>query len=238
VEDDVFNIKLVEHLFSEYGMKADVALNGKLAVEKIANNKYDLVLMDMEMPEMDGYEATVYTRNQLNNNVPIIALTAHAMAGEREKCLQMGMNEYITKPINANHLFEIIYRTVKPAVPEKKGVSEAVTNLNYLKETLNGKKEAIKEMLTYLLKQLPENLSALSEAIDRKEFSSIAKLSHKIKSSVAIMGVKRLQPILVEMEALGKSSSNIDKLQSLYMELDRIVQQALIEIQQEKTKYQ
>lgn len=238
VEDDIFNIKLVEHLFSEYGMKADVALNGKLAVEKIANNKYDLVLMDMEMPEMDGYEATIYTRKQLNNNVPIIALTAHAMAGEREKCLQMGMNEYITKPINANHLFEIIYRTVKLTAPEQKAVPEAVTDLNYLKETLNGKKEAIKEMLTYLLKQLPEYLSALSEAIEQKEYPAIAKLSHKIKSSVAIMGVKRLQPILVEMEALGKSNSNMDKLQSLHIELNNIAQQALKEIQQEQTKYQ
>lgn len=238
VEDDIFNIKLVEHLFSEYGMKADVALNGKLAVEKIANNKYDLVLMDMEMPEMDGYEATIYTRKQLNNNVPIIALTAHAMAGEREKCLQMGMNEYITKPINANHLFEIIYRTVKPAIPEKKGVGEAVTDLNYLKETMNGKKEAIKEMLTYLLKQLPEYLSALSGAIDRNEYTSIAKLSHKLKSSVAIVGVKSLHPILVEMETLGKSNSNMEKLRSLHLELDPIAQQALKEIQQEQTKYQ
>ncbi len=238
VEDDIFNIKLVEHLFSEYGMKADVAVNGKLAVEKIANNQYDLVLMDMEMPEMDGYEATIYTRKQLNNNVPIIALTAHAMAGEREKCLQMGMNEYITKPINANHLFEIIYRTVKPMVPEQKAVPEAVTDLNYLRDTLNGKKEAIKEMLTYLLKQLPEYLSALSGAIEQKEYPAIAKLSHKIKSSVAIMGVKRLQPILVEMEALGKSNSNLEKLQSLHFDLNNIAQQALKEIQQEQTKYQ
>ena len=238
VEDDIFNIKLVEHLFSEYGMKADVALNGKLAVEKIANNKYDLVLMDMEMPEMDGYEATIYTRKQLNNNVPIIALTAHAMAGEREKCLQMGMNDYITKPINANHLFEIIYRTVGPAVQDQKEVAEAVTDLNYLKETMNGKKEAIKEMLNYLIKQLPEYLSELSNAIDRNEYPSIAKLSHKIKSSVAIVGVKRLLPILVEMEALGKSNSNMDKLQSLHLELNHFAQQALKEIQQEQTKYQ
>lgn len=238
VEDDIFNIKLVEHLFSEYGMKADVALNGKLAVEKIANNKYDLVLMDMEMPEMDGYEATIYTRKELKNNVPIIALTAHAMAGEREKCLQMGMNEYITKPINANHLFEIIYRTVKPTTPEQKRMPEAVTDLNYLKETMNGKKEAIKEMLTYLLKQLPEYLAALNKAIEQTEYPAIAKLSHKIKSAVAIIGVKRLQPILVEMEALGKSNSNMDKLRSLHIELNSISQLALKEIKKEQIKYQ
>lgn len=97
-EDNPINVKLVLSLFSDYGIEADVAENGKEAVELVKGNYYDLVLMDMEMPEMNGYEATTVIREDLKNKVPIIAMTAHAMAGEREKCFKLGMYDYISKP--------------------------------------------------------------------------------------------------------------------------------------------
>jgi CheY-like chemotaxis protein len=92
----------------------------KLQLKKIKNGHYDLVLMDMEMPEMNGYEATIVLRNELNNPIPIIAMTAHAMAGEIEKCLNLGMNDYISKPINAKLLFEKIYNNIKGSKEELK----------------------------------------------------------------------------------------------------------------------
>jgi CheY-like chemotaxis protein len=105
-EDNPINVKLVLSLFQDYSIQADVAENGKEAVEKVKNNHYDLVLMDVEMPEMNGYEATTIIRKDLKSKIPIIAMTAHAMAGEREKCFELGMYDYISKPINANLLFE------------------------------------------------------------------------------------------------------------------------------------
>jgi PAS domain S-box-containing protein len=110
-EDNLVNIALITHLFNEGGIKLDVAKNGRIAVDMIRNHTYDLVLMDMEMPEMSGYQATKVLRQE-NNAIPIIAMTAHAMAGEREKCLRLGMNEYISKPINANLLFVKIYNII------------------------------------------------------------------------------------------------------------------------------
>jgi len=109
VEDNRLNVLLVQSLFSENGLKLQVADNGNVCIEKLKANKFDIILMDMEMPVMNGYEAATVIRKELNDNIPIIAMTAHAMAGEREKCLSLGMNDYISKPINANLLFEKMY---------------------------------------------------------------------------------------------------------------------------------
>jgi signal transduction histidine kinase/CheY-like chemotaxis protein len=109
VEDNQLNVKLILSLFSEYGLVLQVAENGSIGIEKLRENKFDIVLMDMEMPVMNGYEAATIIRNEMKNSIPIIAMTAHAMAGEKERCLSLGMNDYISKPINANLLFEKIY---------------------------------------------------------------------------------------------------------------------------------
>ena len=115
VEDNQLNIKLILSLFSENNLKVQVAENGSEGIKKLKENKFDIILMDMEMPVMNGYEATVHIRKELKNNIPIIAMTAHAMAGEKERCLGLGMNDYLSKPINANMLFTKIYSlTVKP----------------------------------------------------------------------------------------------------------------------------
>lgn len=119
VEDNQLNIMLVSSLFAENNLKLQTAANGKVCIEmlkpkngitksKLTKN-FDIILMDMQMPVMNGYEAVNIIRNELKNTIPIIAMTAHAMAGEREKCLDLGMNDYISKPINATQLFEKIH---------------------------------------------------------------------------------------------------------------------------------
>ncbi len=109
VEDNQLNIKLILSLFSENKLKLKVAENGSLGIEKLKESDFDIILMDMEMPGMNGYEATTIIRKEMKSDIPIIAMTANAMAGERERCLSLGMNDYISKPINANLLFEKIY---------------------------------------------------------------------------------------------------------------------------------
>jgi len=109
VEDNQLNVKLILSLFSENNFKLQVAENGSVCIEKLKENNFDIILMDMEMPVMNGYEATAFIRNELKNKIPIIAMTAHAMSGERERCLSSGMNDYISKPINATLLYEKMY---------------------------------------------------------------------------------------------------------------------------------
>lgn len=125
VEDNKLNVMLISSLFSENNMKLQTAENGSVCIEKLKENSssiipstnsekqlmsdFDIILMDMEMPVMNGYEATGIIRNEMENDIPIIAMTAHAMSGEKERCLSLGMNDYISKPINANLLFEKMY---------------------------------------------------------------------------------------------------------------------------------
>ena len=112
-EDNQINVMLISSLFSENNLKLQVAENGKICIQLLKKNnglteltkRFDIILMDMEMPEMNGYEAVNIIRNELKNNIPIIAMTANAMAGEKEKCLDLGMNDYISKPIDASLLF-------------------------------------------------------------------------------------------------------------------------------------
>lgn len=115
VEDNLINIKFVSALFLQNGMKTEIAETGKEAIEKVKNNLFDIVLMDIEMHGMNGYEATTIIRKDLKSNIPIIAMTAHAMTGEREKCMQFGMNDYVSKPIDPDLLFEKMHHlTIAP----------------------------------------------------------------------------------------------------------------------------
>lgn len=108
VEDNVLNQKLALRVLEKFGFTVELAQNGKIAVEKVKANKYNIILMDLQMPEMDGYQATIAIRNELRDETPIIAMTAHSLVGEKEKCIEIGMNEYITKPFNQRDLFEKI----------------------------------------------------------------------------------------------------------------------------------
>ncbi len=112
VEDNLLNQKLAAFMIKDFGFAFDICGNGKLAVEKLEQGAYDLVLMDIQMPEMDGYEATGFIRGKLMLNIPIIAMTAHAMPGEKDKCLGFGMTDYISKPIKETDLHNLIIKYI------------------------------------------------------------------------------------------------------------------------------
>jgi signal transduction histidine kinase/CheY-like chemotaxis protein len=112
-EDNIMNQNLMRHLLTYWNLKFDVVNNGQEAFAALQQNDYGLLLIDIEMPLLDGYTTTMKIRNELEMNIPIIAMTAHAMAGEREKCLSYGMNEYISKPIREKELFNIMNNILK-----------------------------------------------------------------------------------------------------------------------------
>jgi len=113
-EDNSMNQRLIRHLLKSRGYNFDLVFNGVQAVESLKKQSYDMVLMDIQMPEMDGYSATRQIREELKLNIPVIAMTAHAMSGEKEKCIKSGMNDYISKPINEEILFDIIQKYSGP----------------------------------------------------------------------------------------------------------------------------
>ncbi len=107
-EDNVMNQQLIKHLMKNWNIRYTLVNNGKEAIEELRNGDYTIVLMDIQMPEMDGYSATQVIRNELISDIPIIAMTAHAMMGEKEKCIQLGMNDYVSKPLKETILYNII----------------------------------------------------------------------------------------------------------------------------------
>lgn len=118
VEDNPLNQKLALKVLERFGFFPELAENGRIAVLKVQQNQYDVILMDLQMPEMDGYQAAEFIRKELKNDVPIIALTAHSLIGEKEKCLSFGMNDYITKPFSPKDLFNKIANFINSQIHE------------------------------------------------------------------------------------------------------------------------
>lgn len=124
-EDLAINQLMIRMLLSKLGFQHDIAGNGKLAIEKLQNKPYDVILMDLQMPEMNGYEATKYIRKTMNSKIPIIAFTADVTKADLKKCISTGMNDYISKPVDERLLFsKIIDLIKKPIALQNKGYNE------------------------------------------------------------------------------------------------------------------
>lgn len=228
-EDNPINIKFILSLFSDYNIKADIAENGKIAIEKIKNYQYDIILMDIEMPEMNGYETTTTIRKTLKNDTPIIAMTAHAMAGEKEKCLKLGMNDYISKPIKAELLFEKMLISISQ--------KRKIINLDFLVQSMRKNKNTIRDVIDIFIQQVPKDLALINEAATKLDYHTIKMISHKMKSTVSLMGIQVLENILDEMEILGQAENEIERIRTLNNSLNKLIEQAMHEIQIEKLNY-
>jgi PAS domain S-box-containing protein len=239
VEDNLINIKFVKSLFANYKIEADIAENGKLALEQMKQKEYDLVLMDIEMPEMNGYVTTSCIRHDLKSDVPIIAMTAHAMAGEQDKCMALGMNDYISKPINANLLFEKMLMAVSSKLTADRHVPPMtrVVNLNFLIESIGGKKDVIRETIDIFLSQVPEDIQILNEAVAQTDYTRIKNYAHKMKSTASLIGMYDVEPILAEMESLGTNKKEIERIEILTINLNELCKQGIKEMEQERLNY-
>lgn len=143
-EDNVLNQKLVKNVISNFGFELDIAENGEAGIELLSKNNYDLVLMDLQMPVKDGYQTTRYIRNQLKLSIPIIAMTAHSLVGEQERCYQEGMNGYVPKPFKQTVLLD----TIKTVMTKKKNpVHERKIDLSFLNEVSCDDPDFIQDMI-------------------------------------------------------------------------------------------
>lgn len=209
VDDNEMNRSLMQHLLSEWNIAFDIAGNGHEAIGFVRQTPYDLVLMDIQMPEMDGYTATRRIRTELQLDVPVIAMTAHALAGEREKCLSSGMNEYISKPINEKELYELINRFTgipgapqeSSAVADEAGYGYQYIHLQYMREISRGNHNYEKKVTMQFIESLPPCLQQLETAFREKDLGTVNRVAHDLKTTVSIMGLTdRLSPILDALE--------------------------------------
>ncbi len=210
VEDNEVNKLLIRHLFANWKVRYDLADNGKQALEKLKNKNYSIILMDIQMPEMDGYSTAREIRGGLRLKTPIIAMTAHALQGEREKCLDYGMNDYISKPMHEKQLYELILRHtgIGPGAESPNGSSKQQAgkdfeeiDLDYMKEVSNGNIQYEKAVTAEFLASIPKELDSIWKAWTSTDAGQVKKLAHNMKTTISVMGLtEKLQPLLDRLE--------------------------------------
>jgi signal transduction histidine kinase/CheY-like chemotaxis protein len=199
-EDNVMNQQLISHLMKSWGIDFVLVGNGTEAVEQLKKQLFSLVLMDIQMPGMDGYTATAIIRNDLKLSIPIIAMTAHAMTGEKEKCLQLGMNDYVSKPIKETVLYNMISRYAQD-LPEVEKPTHPLVKLDYLSQLSGGDKQFERQILEQFVVQMPEELQQLEDAIEKSHFDTVRQTAHSLKSTIGYVGLsEELHPSLDRLE--------------------------------------
>jgi CheY-like chemotaxis protein len=223
-EDQAVNQKLALRLLERFGYRADVAANGLEAIEALRRQSYDVVLMDVHMPEMDGLEATrsicrEWSREQRPR---IIALTANAMEEDRETCLAVGMDDYISKPIRVEELVAALSKSRplekmqerRQATEEKHVAEEAKIDgvldsaaLENLREMIGGDAEFLVELIDAFLEDAPQLLADMRQAVEQGDAAGLRLAAHSLKSNSADFGAIALSNLCRELEGMGKAGT-------------------------------
>jgi PAS domain S-box-containing protein len=213
-EDNLINQKVSMKILSAAGYKSVAVANGQEAVDAVMNGEFDVILMDIQMPEVDGYKATEQIRALPNskNNIPIIALTAHALIGDREKCIKAGMTDYVSKPIIGQDLIKKIddlfnIKNGKVIQPIKTtDLEKLLLDLNRLKKVSLGDFEFEKDLLGSYIADLDQKFKSLNELVDKNELDRIIELAHTIKGASYSIGATMVGDEAYGIEISGKNN--------------------------------
>ena len=248
VEDMPLNQLLMKTLLDDFGFERDIAENGLIAVEKLQSEAYDVVLMDLQMPVMNGFEATEFIRNTLNSTIPIIALTADVTTVDLAKCRAVGMDDYIAKPVDEQVLYNKIVSLVKKPVLQKDTPKDEIdmkkdqkesaatqhTNLDYLKVRTKSNPKLIQEMISIYLQQTPAVLDAMHQSVVDKDWHLLAAATHKIIPSFAIMGMSPdLEKMARQIQEAANTGCFTDDIAQMVTQVESICRQACIELELE-----
>jgi CheY-like chemotaxis protein len=204
-EDNLINQKVATRQLQKLGYRPDVVANGKEAIEALGSIHYDLVFMDCQMPEMDGYEATAEIRRREVNSkhTPIVAMTAHAMEGDREKCIAAGMDDYITKPVKVEELSRVLSALLQNAPPEPEPVSTATVapvDVARMRDALGDEPREFAEILELYLDGMVANLAKLDDALGLGDRDAIQALAHTCAGTSANCGMNAVLAPLRDLE--------------------------------------
>ena len=244
VEDIALNQLLMKTLLDDMGFERDIAANGKIAVEKLQNNVYDIILMDLQMPEMNGFEATEYIRNHLKLTLPIIALTADVTTVDLERCKSVGMNDYIAKPVNEKILFNKIVGLVKktkvlntnPPVKKEESKIRKCTDLTYLLRCTKSDPKLMMEMITLYLDQTNTLIAEMKQNMQSKDWDGLRSTIHKMLPSFTIMGINsKYENMAKHVHEHAGSPEYNDNLSDWTRQLEEIGRLACTELAEEFT---
>jgi signal transduction histidine kinase/CheY-like chemotaxis protein/HPt (histidine-containing phosphotransfer) domain-containing protein len=247
VEDNVINQLVAKSVLKEFNFISDVADNGKQALEKIKSNNYDIILMDIQMPEMSGYDVTRYIRNKLPKplcNLPIIAMTANAGKNDAEKCIRAGMDDYVSKPFDEH----VLYDKICFLIEKNKNVTEKFqdnnpdrcTNLKYLQDISGGNKKFMSEIIELFMKQTPAAILNMKKHLQNNDYEKLATEAHKIKPSFNFLGICGLEELAGRIEKSVRSGNDTSHIPDSLKTMEEVCDSAFMELKEElkNLKYQ
>jgi len=260
-EDNDINRFIIEKMLRDWGVKMDFATTGLEVIVKLKEAKFDLILMDVEMPDMNGYNATEAIRIDFETplrDIPIIAMTGHAMQGEREKCLGCGMNDYISKPFKPEELKEKINNLTKNKsevaaeitlaftgdlsdINKSQSTNEKIeinlnkrlTNLDFLKEISENNDQFFREFIQMFLNNTPKSIEDMKAALENSDWEKLSQAAHKAKPSFNYIGLKELSQTAGKIEEYAKSLTRLNEIPSMITHIVETTNIAFLELESE-----
>lgn len=245
VEDMALNQLLMKTLLDDFGFECDITANGKLAIEKLKQKNYDIILMDLQMPVMNGFEATEYIRNSMHSTTPIIALTADVTTVDLEKCKAVGMNDYLAKPLDERLLYSKIVNLVKNSfkAKSKKTIVDSIVkkikciDLKYLSHRTKSNPKLMSEMISLYLEQTPPLIISMKQSLQNKDWTLLYASVHKMIPSFSIMGISAdFELMAKKIQEYASTQQQTESIADMVMKIEKVCVQACQELEEELLK--
>lgn len=228
VEDNHINVIVAKGLIQMFGPTVEVAENGQEALAMLTKQRFDLIFMDCQMPVMDGYECTRQIRDPnssvLNHHIPIIALTANAMRGDKEACLEAGMDDYVSKPVEAETIEQMLRKWLaqekiisdtESTVMQETTEEQSVFDKSSFSSRLMDDTELMKHVAINFMADMPTQLEKLNELIEAEDYKQMAAQAHKIKGAASNMAAEHMRELTLEFEQAAKAGVK-ERVAALY----------------------
>jgi CheY-like chemotaxis protein len=240
VEDNEVNQKLVSYVLKKVGGEVDIANNGRAAIDLLEQNKaaYDLIIMDIQMPVMDGYEATEYIRKTLQLQTPIIAMTATALKGDHDRSVEVGMNDFMLKPFDFNDLYKRLIRLLIKDTKEPHNHDAMNTQKLYDLSLLEGldDKESLLDVLNLFLENTPAQMTELTALSKMGDWDALYQLAHKLKGALAMLQATYISELLGKIEVSGRERKDLDQIPDKVTEVCALFDQMKAQLIDEKNE--
>lgn len=226
-EDNLVNQELIKALLYKINCKVDIVNNGEALLNKLRENYYDLILMDIQMPKMDGFQATRLIRSkekETGDHIPILALTAHTGEKEKEKLAKIGVDDYIAKPINSSLLYTKIINLTASKTPTRSKIIQKESKISFdanrALEKMNGNKELLKKLIRIMLRDYPTQLKVIEDAIKDKNSPLLEESAHSFKGAIGNFAADKAYKLAYRLEEMGKEN-NLKEAERVFSQLKK-----------------
>ncbi|HXB28997.1 MAG TPA: response regulator [Puia sp.] len=239
-EDVEMNQHLIRHILESSGANVVIVRNGAEALEQVKKQIFDCILMDVQMPEMDGVQATVNIRNledPLISTIPIIALTANFQEEDLLKYEEAGMDDYLAKPIVEAHLLDTILNNSGPSNTNNTNGFPSSENklydLTMIQSVSGGDKAFIKKMILLFIETVPQNVQELVDSTERKNWEQVSKMAHKLKSTIDSMGIRTIHDQIRSVEMNAKNQEHLELMPNMVQQIESVVSVCIQQLRRE-----